>query len=390
MTLSLRSALLGVHDNASGFGAQNVMAVSGSAGLPTLEHLQTLRARSSRVVLPVKPIVVQVDRVSGAVVTTPISSPPAPSATPAGSGRAVDNGGGAATGDSASPSVDVSQNGGAVSHADGPSNAATSTGTTQPPAHAGPSATGQQPGAGSAADNGPASNAQTVTTDASTGIPSGGLATTPGKSGGVTGTTSGGSSAGSGSNGTGNGNGHANGVGNGQASGVGNGQDTPGGGQTPVGGNGHANGAGNGAGAISNPGGNGQANGVDNGSAGGVGNAGGNGSSQTNGVGNGNGNAGGMSNAGGNGTAQANGVGNGNAGGNGNGNGPASGVGQGNAGGQATPTTTTDVTTMSTPDVPVVGNGTGNGQANGAGQGTAPNGNGAAQSNAGGNGSGKK
>ena len=61
MTMSLRSALLGIHDNAAGFGLSKSPVAGRPAGVPTLARLEALRSHAEHVVVHVTPIVVQVD-----------------------------------------------------------------------------------------------------------------------------------------------------------------------------------------------------------------------------------------------------------------------------------------------------------------------------------------
>src|SRR5438067_1769220 len=61
MTMSLRSALLGIHDNAAGFGFSKSPVAGRPGGVPTLARLEALRSHAEHVVVHVTPIVVQVD-----------------------------------------------------------------------------------------------------------------------------------------------------------------------------------------------------------------------------------------------------------------------------------------------------------------------------------------
>src|SRR4051812_24771426 len=62
MTMSLRSALLGIHDNAAGFGLTTTPIVGYRPNrLPTLARLEALRDRAEVVVVHVKPIVVTIE-----------------------------------------------------------------------------------------------------------------------------------------------------------------------------------------------------------------------------------------------------------------------------------------------------------------------------------------
>src|SRR5256714_4015648 len=61
MTMSLRSALLGIHDNAAGFGLSKSPVAGRTGGVPTLARLEALRSHAEHVVIHVTPIVVQVE-----------------------------------------------------------------------------------------------------------------------------------------------------------------------------------------------------------------------------------------------------------------------------------------------------------------------------------------
>src|SRR5436853_2188934 len=61
MTMSLRSALLGIHDSAAGFGFSKSPVAGRPGGVPTLARLEALRSHAEHVVVHVTPIVVQVD-----------------------------------------------------------------------------------------------------------------------------------------------------------------------------------------------------------------------------------------------------------------------------------------------------------------------------------------
>src|SRR5437763_13216119 len=64
VTMSLRSAVLGIDDNAAGFGiTKSAIGSSQQAGLPTLERFEALRDRRVTVQLGVRarPIVVQIE-----------------------------------------------------------------------------------------------------------------------------------------------------------------------------------------------------------------------------------------------------------------------------------------------------------------------------------------
>jgi hypothetical protein len=62
VTMSLRSALLGINDSAAGFGVVNTISPSTArANLPTLERLAALRDNARAVTVRVQPIVVHID-----------------------------------------------------------------------------------------------------------------------------------------------------------------------------------------------------------------------------------------------------------------------------------------------------------------------------------------
>src|SRR2546423_5512474 len=83
MTMSLRSALLGIHDNAAGFGLSKSPVAGRPGGVPTLARLEAVRSHAEHVVVHVTPIVVQVDAAAKRLVlqgaaATPRGPPPPP------------------------------------------------------------------------------------------------------------------------------------------------------------------------------------------------------------------------------------------------------------------------------------------------------------------------
>src|SRR5436309_4348124 len=79
MTMSLRSALLGIHDSAAGFGLSKSPVAGRPGGVPTLARLEALRSHAEHVVVHVTPIVVQVDGAAKRLVSQGVAGKTPPS-----------------------------------------------------------------------------------------------------------------------------------------------------------------------------------------------------------------------------------------------------------------------------------------------------------------------